>query len=143
MATVSESMSKDVCAVDCASSLADVAKTMADQDMGFLPVTDGGKLVGAITDRDLVVRGIAKGCGMETRVQQIMSTDVKSVKPEDDFQQAMQTMADAQLRRLPVVDADNTLVGVVALADAAQEKDPAVAGQALGQVTQKGGEHAS
>lgn len=143
MAKVSESMSNDVCAVNCGDSIASVAQTMANQDMGFLPVVDNGKLVGAITDRDIVVRGIAKGCDMNASVQQIMSSDVKSVKPEDDFQQAMQIMSSAQLRRLPVVDADNQLVGVVALADAAQEKDPAVAGETLGQVTQPGGQNAN
>ncbi len=140
---VSEMMSSDVCSVECSDSIASVAQVMADQDMGFLPVVDGRKLVGAITDRDIVVRGVAKGCGDETAVQDIMSADVKCVRQDDDFSAAMETMSNAQLRRLPVVDDSGDLVGVVALADAAREKDPAVAGAALGEVTQPGGSHAN
>ena len=140
---VSEMMSSDVCSVQAADSIASVAKVMADKDMGFLPVVDGQKLVGAVTDRDVVVRGVAKGCSPDASIKDIMSADVQSVGRDDDFTTAVKTMGDAQLRRLPVVDAESNLVGVVALADAARDKDPAVAGATLGEVTQPGGQNAN
>lgn len=140
---ISEVMSSDVCSVQSSDSIKTVAKVMADKDMGFLPVVEGQKLVGAVTDRDIVVRGIAMGQNGDTSIQDIMSRDVKSVGQDDDFATAVKTMGDAQLRRLPVIDADSNLVGVVSLADAAREKDPAVAGAALGEVTQPGGSNAT
>ncbi len=140
---VSDVMSSDVCSVQSNDSIASVAQLMADKDMGFLPVVDGQKLIGAVTDRDIVVRGIAKGVNQDTPVQEIMSDAVKCARQDDDFSAAVKMMGDAQLRRLPVVDDSGNLVGVVALADAAREKDPAVVGQALGEVTQPGGSHAS
>ncbi len=143
MGKVSEVMSTDICSAQCSDNIASVAQLMASKDMGFLPIVDGQKLVGAVTDRDIVVRGVAKGCNPDDAIQNIMSEGVKSVSQDDDFASAVKMMGDAQLRRLPVVDADSNLVGVVALADAAREKDPAVAGAALGEVTQPGGSHAN
>lgn len=140
---VSELMSSDVCAVQSQDSITTVAKVMADKDMGFLPVVEGQKLVGAVTDRDIVVRALAKGATADSSIKDIMSAQVKSVAQDDDFASAIRIMGEAQLRRLPVVDDDSNLVGVVSLADAAREKDPAVAGAALGEVTQPGGKHAS
>ena len=143
MGKVSDLMSRDVCAVQSEDSIATVAKVMADKDMGFLPVVEGQKLVGAVTDRDIVVRALAKGASSDASIKDIMSPTVKSVSQDDEFAAAIKTMGDAQLRRLPVVDQDSNLVGVVALADAARERDPAVVGAALGEVTQPGGSHAS
>lgn len=140
---ISEVMSSDVCSVQSSDSISAVAKVMADKDMGFLPVVEGQKLVGAVTDRDIVVRGLAKGQNPDASIKDIMSSNIKSVGQDDDFATAVKTMGDAQLRRLPVVDGDSNLVGVVSLADAAREKDPAVAGAALGEVTQPGGSHAN
>lgn len=143
MGKVSEVMSKDICSAQCSDNIASVAQLMAEKDMGFLPIVDGQKLVGAVTDRDIVVRGVAKGASLQDPIQSIMSDGLKSVNHDDDFASAVKIMGDAQLRRLPVVDANSNLVGVVALADAAREKDPAVAGAALGEVTQPGGSHAN
>lgn len=143
MGKVSEIMSANVCSVQSSDSIETVAKVMADQDMGFVPVVEGQKLVGAVTDRDIVVRGLAKGCNPSASIQDIMTGGIKCAQQDDDFASAIKTMSEAQLRRLPVVDGENNLVGVVSLADAAREKDPAVAGAALGEVTQPGGSHAN
>lgn len=140
---VSEVMSTDICSAQSSDDIATVAQQMAQKDMGFLPVVEGQKLVGAVTDRDIVVRGLAKGCNPTDAISGIMSSGVKSVSQDDDFATAVKMMGESQLRRLPVVDGDSNLVGVVSLADAAREKDPAVAGSALGEVTQPGGSHAS
>ena len=140
---ISEVMSNDVCSVQSSDSIATVAKVMADKDMGFLPVVEGQKLVGAVTDRDIVVRGLAKDQSVDVSIKGIMSSKVKSVSQDDDFTTAVKIMSESQMRRLPVVDGDSNLVGVISLADAAREKDPAVAGAALSEVTQPGGSHAN
>jgi len=117
-----------------------VARRMAEQDLGFLPVMEGRQLVGAITDRDIVIRHVARGAGVSL-VRDVMTGEARCCRSQDSADEALDTMGRWQLRRLPVVDEDAGIVGILSLADAARERDPATAGSTLGEVTQPGGPH--
>ena len=102
------------------TSVSDAARLMESEDIGSLPILDGERLAGMVTDRDIVIRAIAKGKdprGMPVR--EIASGEVVSVHADDDLSDAVQLMASRQVRRLPVVDANDRLVGVLAQADVA------------------------
>ncbi len=104
------------------TSLRQVAEVMEAEDIGAVPVVDGEQLSGMVTDRDIVVRAVAKGKNPDGMpVREIFSRDVVSIGPEDDLSDALQLMATHQVRRLPVVDDDNRLVGIVSQADVALE----------------------
>jgi CBS domain-containing protein len=128
---VNECMSRDVQVATPDETLLEAARTMADIDAGFLPVGDGDKLVGIITDRDMAVRAIAQGLGPEARVRQIMSEEVLYCFEDQDGEEVLDNMADMQIRRLPVVDRDKRLVGVVSITDLAEGGDETRAGQTL------------
>jgi len=120
MANVSEVMSTNPQVVQPQESLRRAAELMQQLDVGSLPVCDGERLVGMLTDRDIVVRGLA--CGLapdEACVSDIMSPDLAFCTAEQDTEEAMRVMGDKQVRRLPVIDTDHRLVGIVALADLA------------------------
>ncbi len=104
------------------TSLRQVAEVMESEDIGAVPVVDGEQLSGMVTDRDIVIRAVAKGKNPDGMpVREIFSRDVVSIGPEDDLSDALQLMATHQVRRLPVVDDDNRLVGIVSQADVALE----------------------
>lgn len=104
-------------------SLRDVAILMRDGDMGSVPVVEGGKLVGIVTDRDIVVRSIADGRDASTSVAEAMTTDIFAVKPDDFVFEAIRLMGDKQVRRVPVVDENGNLAGIIAMADIALEME--------------------
>lgn len=104
-------------------TLKDVAALMRDGDMGSVPVVEYGKLVGIVTDRDIVVRSIADGRDASTSVTEAMTTDIFAVKPDDFVFEAIRLMGDKQVRRVPVVDNDGLLVGIIAMADIALEME--------------------
>jgi CBS domain-containing protein len=118
---VKDAMTSEVKTTTPSQSLTDAAKLMKQEDVGSVPVVDGDRLVGLLTDRDIVVRGIADGSDPNAvQVGAIASRDVVTVRPDDDLDEALRLMAQHQVRRLPVVD-DGHLVGVVATADVALE----------------------
>jgi CBS domain-containing protein len=118
---VKDTMTAEVKTATPSQSLTDAAKLMKQEDVGSVPVVDGERLVGVLTDRDIVVRGIADGSDPNAvKVGDIASHDVVTVRPDDDLDEALRLMAQHQVRRLPVVD-DGQLVGVVAQADVALE----------------------
>jgi CBS domain-containing protein len=100
-------------------SIRDAAAAMADIDSGFLPVGDKDRLVGTITDRDIAIRAVAEGKGPDTQVREVMSSKVKYCFDDEEISEVARNMADLQIRRLPVVNRDKRLVGVVALGDLA------------------------
>lgn len=104
-------------------TLKDVAALMRDGDMGSVPVVEDGKLVGIVTDRDIVVRSIAEGRDASTSVAEAMTTDIFAVKPDDFVFEAIRLMGDKQVRRVPVVDNEGLLVGIIAMADIALEME--------------------
>jgi CBS domain-containing protein len=118
---VKDAMTSEVKTATPSQSLTDAAKLMKQEDVGSVPVVDGDRLVGLLTDRDIVVRGIAEGSDPHAvQVGAIASRDVVTVRPDDDLDEALRLMAQHQVRRLPVVE-DGQLVGVVATADVAHE----------------------
>jgi len=119
----SEIMTRNVKTAAAGSSLGDVAAIMRDGDMGAVPVVDGGKLVGIVTDRDIVIRGVAEGAGPGTPVSNVMTRDLFSVKPDNFVFEAIRLMGDKQVRRLPVIDSNGELKGIIAMADVALETE--------------------
>jgi CBS domain-containing protein len=118
---VKDAMTSEVKTATPSQSLTDAAKLMKQEDVGSIPIVDGQRLVGVVTDRDIVIRGIADGSDPNAvKVGDIASRDVVTVRPDDDLDEALRLMAQHQVRRLPVVD-DGQLVGVVATADVAHE----------------------
>lgn len=139
---VSDVMSRGASLARPDDTLRAVAQRMADEDLGFLPVGDDERLHGMITDRDIVVRAVAQGRDpAATRVSEVMTADVRYCFADEDLDHVVQNMGNLQVRRLPVVDRDKKLVGVVSLADSARGHDTEAAGIALSGVTQQGGPH--
>lgn len=101
-------------------SLQDVARAMRDNDCGAVPIVDNGGVVGIVTDRDLAVRALAEGKGSDARVGDFITTNPCCGSAEDDVRHIEKLMADNQVRRVPIVDADGCCVGIVAQADLAR-----------------------
>jgi len=124
-------MSGDPVCVTPDTLLNDAARLMRDRDIGMLPVVDGdgsSKLVGLITDRDITVRHVAKGHkGATCKVREAMSDDVTTCRADADVADVMNTMGSEQIRRIPVVDEREMLVGVIAQADIVTRMDDAIA----------------
>ncbi|MBZ7927647.1 CBS domain-containing protein (plasmid) [Ensifer adhaerens] len=133
-------MTRDVRVLSPEDTIATAAKEMAQNDVGFLPVADNDRLVGMITDRDIVIRCVAEDRDHTMRVGEIMTNDVKYCFEDEDVSDVAGNMGQQQVRRLPVVDHNKRLVGIVSLADAAR-RDPSVAGIGLRDVTGPGGAH--
>lgn len=112
-------------------TLVDAARMFSKYDVGSMPVVDGDTLVGVITDRDIVIDGVAKNLDLtDTQISKIMSTNVVTVQVTDDALVVARVLADKQIRRVPVVDGDR-VVGVVSQADVALELDNATAGEVV------------
>ena len=117
---IKEVMTRDVRACEPNATVADAAKVMAQGDVGPVPIVEDGRLVGIVTDRDIVVRVVAEGRDPNaTTVKEIASTELVTVAPDDDLDEALHLLAERQVRRLPVVEGDR-LVGIVAQADIAR-----------------------
>lgn len=103
-------------------SLRDVARIMKDQDTGIVPVVDGKTIIGLITDRDIVVRGLAEGKNLESaRVTDVMTTSIRTVREDSTVNDALTLMTTAEIRRVPVVNNRNEIVGILSLGDIASE----------------------
>jgi CBS domain-containing protein len=132
-------MVADVVTIDPSASLADAARRMLDANVGMLPVVDGGRVVGVITDRDIVVRAVARQRDpATTSVRECLSKDVIPAHPDWPTAQAMITMAQAQVGRLPVLDDEQRLVGVITLSSMAfRSRHKAVALEAAQEVSRR------
>lgn len=129
---VIDAMTRQPEAVDGGASLKDVAVKMRELEVGAVPVMEDGKLSGIITDRDLVLRGLAEGEeAIHGPVKQIMSTDPVCCTETDDLDDAIQLMEKNRIRRIPVTDAERTLTGVLTLGDVSKKAKPKEAGAAL------------
>src|SRR5215204_4636416 len=116
---VSEVITRDVQLIEPTQTIRDAAKMMAELDTGILPVREGDRLVGMITDRDITVRAVAQGRGPDTAVREVMTDDVKYCYEDDDPNDVARNMAEIQVRRLPVLSRDKRLVGIISLGDMA------------------------
>jgi CBS domain-containing protein len=114
---------------------------MSDIDSGVLPVGENDRLVGMITDRDIAVRGVAEGRGPECRVRDLMSEGIICARDDEDVAEVAQRMSDKQVRRLPVLDANDRIVGIVSLGDLSRETGGEAAHFALDGVSESGGQH--
>jgi CBS domain-containing protein len=138
---ISEVMTRDVATVQADQTAQEAANFMLTGDAGSIPVTDGDKLIGMITDRDIAVRGVAKGHGPDTPVRDLMTSGLICAREDDDIDEVATKMSEAQVRRLPVIDASENLVGIVSLGDLARETDGEGAHEALEGVSVQGGQH--
>jgi CBS domain-containing protein len=138
---VSNCMTRDVRVADPNQTIRDAARMMASLDAGVVPVGENDRLVGMITDRDIAVRGVAEGKGPETKIRDVMSTDVKYCFDDEEVDDVLHNMGDLQVRRLPVVNRDKRLVGIISLGDLATNGEAKDAGVALSGISQPGGEH--
>jgi CBS domain-containing protein len=138
---VSDVMTRDVQTVRPDQSARDAATFMLQADAGAIPVTEGSRLVGMITDRDIAVRGVAEGHGPDTPVRDLMTNDVVAAREDDDVEDAAARMSQAQVRRLMVVDDQQQLCGIVSLGDLSRDADTDCASEALEGVSQPGGQH--
>jgi CBS domain-containing protein len=118
-----EIMTSNVTTANRQMTLQEVAVLMRDGDCGVMPIVEDGKLVGIVTDRDIVVRAIADGKDFQTPIGDAMTTEIFSVKPDDFVFEAIRLMGDKQIRRVPVVGENGELAGIIAMADVALEME--------------------
>ena len=138
---VSEVMTRDVQTVSPDQPVQQAASFMLSADAGSIPVTQGDRLIGMITDRDIAVRGVAKGYGPDTPVRELMTDDIICARDSDDVDDIASKMSEAQVRRLPVIDGDQRLCGIVSLGDLSRDADEDIASEALEGVSEPGGKH--
>jgi CBS domain-containing protein len=137
----SDIMTRDVHLANPSQKLREVAAEMEKHDIGVLPVGENDRLVGIITDRDIAVRGISHGLGPDAPVRDVMSSQVRYCFEDDDIEEIAQNMADEQIRRLPVLNGDKRLVGIISLGDLAVSQEVHAGEVALSGICQAGGHH--
>jgi CBS domain-containing protein len=128
--SISEIMTSNPLAIDADKSVGSAAKMMRDEDVGLAPIVEGDQLVGMLTDRDIAIRVVAEGKDpATTAVRDVMSTNVMTIDPQQDLDEALHLMAQHQLRRLAVVEEDGRLIGVIAQADIAKHASDKATGE--------------
>ena len=133
---ITQVMTTDVWVGSPDDTLQKAAQMMSDYDFGILPIVDNNQLVGMLSDRDITIRAVAKGFSPnEHNVREIMTHDVQRINQDESVEDAAKMMSELQVRRLPVVDSDEQLVGIVSLGDLALSDDKA-AGEALESISQ-------
>ena len=137
-------MTSNPCTIDADKSVAYAAKMMQEEDVGLAPIVEGDMLVGMLTDRDIAIRVAAQGRDPEqVNVLEVASKKIVTIDPQQDLDEALRIMAQHQVRRLPVVEEDGRLIGVVAQADIAREGDDATTGQLVQEISDSGGQMSS
>ena len=136
MRQLKDLMSRNVKVISPEMSIGDAAREMRDGDFGMMPVGDAEGMIGTISDRDIAIRAVALGLGVETKVRDVMSKGVSSAQDTDTVAEAVKIMSERQVRRLPVLDQEQRLVGIVALGDlAVKDSEIKPAAQALSQIS--------
>jgi CBS domain-containing protein len=134
--SILEAMTSNPCAIEADRSVAYAAQMMKQEDVGLAPIVENGRLVGMLTDRDIVVRVVAEGKDPDTvNASDVASSNLVTIDPQQDLDEALALMARYQVRRLPVVEGDGRLVGVVAQADVAEEAKPKKTGAMVGEIS--------
>jgi len=137
---VSEVMTREVCVISPDDTIERAAQLMGQIDAGILPVRENDRLIGMITDRDIAVRGVAEGCGPNAKVRDIMSQEVKYCFDDAEADDVLENMAEIQVRRMPVVNHDKRLVGIVSITDIAKDEEKE-AGEALRDISRPSALH--
>jgi CBS domain-containing protein len=132
---VSEVMTAQVVTVKPSSTITEVARTMAQIESGAVPVVDDGKVVGLITDRDIVIRVVADTLGLDRPVSEVMSTDVQTCRDDDNVADAAAKMGSHQIRRLVVVNDSGGLAGILSLGDIALDYGAKAVGRTLEEIS--------
>lgn len=138
---VSQAMTSDVCLANPNQTIREAAKLMGDIDAGALPVSENDRLVGMITDRDIAIRAVAEGLSPNTKVREVMSNEVLYCFEDQELEDVARNMGNIQVRRLPVINRDKRLTGIVSLSDLALKGQPDTSGQTLADVSEHGGQH--
>ena len=138
---VSDAMTEVVRITSPEQTIAEAARMMADIDAGALPVADGDRLVGMVTDRDIAIRAVALGKSPQTPVQEVMSNEVLYCFADQELDEVVQNMADIKVRRMPVLNREKRMIGILSLGDVALVDDPGVTGEALSEISEPGGKH--
>jgi len=137
MARINEVMTRNPRSVRSGDSVVDAARLMREEDAGIVPITDGDRLVGVVTDRDIALRVVAEQKDAKaTKVGEVASQNVVTIDPQQDLDEALRLMAQHQVRRLPVVEEDGRLVGILAQADVARHADVSRTGEVVEKISE-------
>lgn len=138
---VKDVMSKNVILISPDQPICEAARMMAQNDAGALPVRENDRLIGVITDRDIAVRAVAEEKSPRALVREIMSHEILYCYEDEDTESVARNMSENQVRRLPVLNRDKRLVGIVSFGDVSQGVEPSVAGEAIAGISKQGGTH--
>lgn len=138
---VSQVMTTEVHSASAHDTIEEAAKKMAGLNVGVLPIAENNRLVGMVTDRDFAVKGIAQGKAPDAELRDIMTPEVEYCFYDQEIDDVMRKMGDLQVRRLPVVNRDRHLVGILSLGDVAVSRDKGTAVDALQGISRPGGAH--
>ena len=138
---VSKCMTRDVELVRSTQTIREAAQMMADLDAGALPVQQDDRLVGMITDRDIAVRAVAQGKSPETPVRDVMSPELLYCFDDQEIEDVSRNMGEVKVRRLPVVNRDKRLVGIISIGDLARKEEQTLTGSTLARISKTGGNH--
>lgn len=134
--TIRDVMTSNPCTIDADKDVAYAAKMMKDENVGMAPIVEGDQLIGVLTDRDIAIKVVAEGKDPQTtKARDVASKDIVTVDPQQDLDEALRLMAQHQIRRVPVVEEDGKVVGIVAQADIALISDDAQTGQLVEQIS--------
>ena len=135
---VADAMTSNPCTIDADQTVAYAARMLKDENVGLAPVVEGQRLVGTLTDRDIVMRVVAEGRDPQTiKVRDVASSDLVTVDPQQDLDEALRLMASHQVRRLPVVEEDGHVVGILAQADVAEHAKEKKVGEMVEEISQR------
>ncbi len=134
--TVQAAMTPNPTAITPDTTAQEAARLMKSEDVGALPLVEDGRLIGVVTDRDLAVRVVAEGSGPDTPVSKIASKDIVTIDPQQNLEEAARLMAEHQVRRLPVVEEDGRLIGMLAQADVAKSGHDTLTGDVVQKISQ-------
>ena len=134
--SVKDVMTSNPTTLEASAGVVEAARIMRDEDTGIVPVTENGRLIGTVTDRDIVVRVLAEGRDPQsTTVREVASTELVTVDPQQELDEALRLMASHQVRRLPVVEEDGQLVGIVSQADVARQANDKRTGELVEEIS--------
>ena len=134
--TIRDVMTSNPCTIDADKDIVYAAKMLKDEDVGVAPIVEGDQLIGVLTDRDIAIKVVAEGRDPQTtKVRDIASKDIVTIDPQQNLDEALRLMAQHQVRRLPVVEEDGKVVGIVAQADIALAGDDKKTGEVVEQIS--------